>query len=110
MGTYRLGIVLLSADTFSEQKLYRVKLSSDYDYDYDNCAFNNVDNTTFSSSKSTLTTQCNSRRVGRVHARPVPWHGMSYSNAMIDASVRYMPMHVVASTMPQRYGRGRSVF
>ena len=55
MGTYRLGIVLLSDDTFSEQKLYRVKLSSDYDYD--DCDFDNVDNTTIRYSKSILTTQ-----------------------------------------------------
>jgi len=57
MGTYRLGIVLLSDDTFSEQKLYRVKLSSDYDYDYDDCVFDNVDNTTIRNSKSIVTTQ-----------------------------------------------------
>ena len=49
MGTYRLGIVLLSDDTSSEQVLYSVEMSSDADSDY-GCVSHETRNTTFGKS------------------------------------------------------------
>jgi len=47
--------------------------------------------------------------VGLLRIPQLLQHGW-YNNAIADASVGYMPMHVVASTTRQHYGRGRSVF
>lgn len=54
MGTYRLGIVLLSDNMSSEQMLYSVELSSDADSDYD-CVSDEIHNTTL--GKSVLNTR-----------------------------------------------------
>jgi len=40
VGTYRLGIVLLSDNSLSEQKLLVVDLTSDYHHDYDCLSYN----------------------------------------------------------------------
>jgi len=49
VGTYRLGIALLSDDTLSEQKLYKVEMNFDADSDYE-CVSDKMHDTTIGKS------------------------------------------------------------